>query len=314
MKTLKRFTAVLAALLLVLSFSGCIKGEEKTEPSVKLFLVEGFTDMTAEKLAHDHADTYAVTVGTEDEARAAVLDGSADAAICSLSSAVKLYGENNGVRIAAGSPKALFVVSTDGAVTALEQLEGKNLLVSSANDDFGTVNYILKGNRVKNVTLVSPAVDSEKGVFDELSAKGGVGILSEPYASRLKASAGEKCVLTELSSAWRNISSAGEPPVTCCLVLSSEFAGRSSEVSALLSHYQVSVNYLFVDESKAAATDMMDYGVFTAADNPAEALVHCGAAFTASDALRFGVAATLEALGDDGVYNGSTVPDNSIFY
>lgn len=314
MKNIRRIAAVLTALIMVLSFSGCINGEEKTEPSVRLFVTEGFADITAEKLAHDHADTYAVTVGTEEEACAAVLDGSADAAICSLNSAVKLYGENSGVRIAAGSPKTLFAVCTDGSATSLEQLAGKNVLVSSSNDDFGTVNYILKGNRIKNVTLVSPAVDSEKGVFDELSAKGGVGILSEPYASRLKAAVGEKCVLIDLSPAWRNISSAGTPPVTCCLVLGSEFAARGAEVSALMSHYQVSVNYLFVEGSKTAAVDMMDYGLFTAEDNPAEALNHCGAAFSSSDALKFGVAATLEALSVDGAYNGNPVPDNNIFY
>lgn len=314
MKGSARLLSAVLALVLLLVCSGC--GADSSA-AVKLYSVNGFAQLGLQKLLKDHAQTYENTVCSEQEAYDAVLEGKADIALCSLACAVRLYDETqSGIRIAAVCAGQKFYAVTAGAPDSrgLKSLENQTVYISGEGDTQSIIDYVLRSNAVASVSLNIPGGYDEQAALSAARESAGSCVLSEPNASFLELSDSRFSCAVCINDEWDKICDTGNTPVTCCAVVSSDFAqNHRGELEAFLSAYQISLNYLYYSNSSTSINELTASGFFPSVDYASAAIKRSGAEYLSGDEMQFAVAATLEALAQDGKYANAPVPDLGIF-
>ncbi|MBQ3007421.1 MAG: ABC transporter substrate-binding protein [Clostridia bacterium] len=260
MKTFRRITAAMLAMLMLLGFAACggnTDGEETDiltetatsyirDTKTKIAALNGIPGLSISKFASDREYNYETSYhDTEAEIADLIRNGGADMAVMPLDSAAKLYNETSGaVQLLSVTTCGYYHVLEKGEkIKSVADLNGKTVYAAYKGTGFEAVAaHILKENGVDPEKIQFKATDKEVA---QLTADGTaeILILPEPYASKVLNNETEYRKALDLNAEWNKISEA--PLAQTAVVARTEFINANPDIiSEFLSLGKISVNYL----------------------------------------------------------------------
>ena len=266
MKHLRKCTALLLAVLMVLALAAC--GEKDTGSAVDKDLTVnvvslngttgfGMAKLMADSKAGSTALNYNFTVETDpSNATAALVNGTADIAALPTNAASALYNKTNGaVQVLALNTRGVLYVVTDGTenITSFADLRGKNVYVPVQNPTF-IFQYLCEKNGLTAGTDIT--IDNTYAQPAELntalaSGEVHIAVLPEPMVTIARAANPELTAALDLTAEWDKVSEAGSL-VQGCVVVRKAFADEHpNEVKAFLDEYKASIEFLTAEPEQA---------------------------------------------------------------
>ncbi|HZK39853.1 MAG TPA: ABC transporter substrate-binding protein, partial [Clostridia bacterium] len=262
MKTLRKLTAALTALVLVFTVAGC--GNDKTDPTttqappstterqkttINLAGLKGPTGMGLVQLMQADADgttanDYNFTLeAAPTDIVPLITTQAVDIAACPLNLASTLYNKTNGgVQILCiNTLGVLYILEQGDSVQSIADLKGKTIYSSGqgASPEY-ILNFLLTTNGMdpeKDVTIEYKAEHSELAAL-AATDKAGIYVLPEPFVSTVTGKNPQLKNVLNLTTEWEKACEISGTPSTLamgCLVVRTEFAQNNPEaVSSFL--------------------------------------------------------------------------------
>ncbi len=198
---MKKFFAVILAVLMLLAFAGCTDSGNTDSPTAgntdhirevktKVAVAEMPMALGLEKLKTDRAYAYEVT--TAENAAELIKSGSADIAALPLDAAAKLFNETNGgvKLLSVINTGYLYIVTNYSNLTSVDMLKNQTVYaVGKGTMNEQLINFVLSENGVdpeKDVDI-QYSDDADALVKQAINDKKGIYILPEPYATQIVA-------------------------------------------------------------------------------------------------------------------------------
>ena len=228
MKILKRLSALMLAMLLLLSFAACggkDGGEDsdvtdapetnyEREVKTKIAALNGPTGLGLAEIKADRSYAYDVEYYSDpQEVGPLLIKGEVDIAALPLNMAANLYKKTDGKikMLAINTLGVLHVLSKDDSIKSVADLKGKTVYSSGqgATPEY-IVNYILRKNGLepgKDVTIEYKTAHNELAT---LAVEGSVDIciLPEPFVSKVLSKNESYKRVLDLTEEWGKVSSA----------------------------------------------------------------------------------------------------------
>ena len=252
MKHLRKLTALLLAVLMVLALAACGQKDDAAavdkDLTVNVVSLNGTTGFGMAKLMADSkagtaALNYSFTVETDpSNATAALVNGTADIAALPTNAAAALYNKTDGaVQVLALNTRGVLYVVTDGteSITSFADLRGKNVYVPVQNPTF-IFQYLCEKNGLTAGTDIT--IDNTYAQPAELntalaSGEVHIAVLPEPMVTIARAANPDLTAALDLTAEWDKVSEAGSL-VQGCVVVRKAFAdAHPNEVKAFLTEY-----------------------------------------------------------------------------
>ena len=284
MKHLRKCTALLLAVLMVLALAACGQKDDTAavdkDLTVNVVSLNGTTGFGMAKLMADSkagnaALNYNFTVETDpSNATAALVNGTADIAALPTNAAAALYNKTDGaVQVLALNTRGVLYVVTDGteSITSFADLRGKNVYVPVQNPTF---------------------------IFQYLCEKNGLTVgtditIDNTYIAR--AANPDLTAALDLTAEWDKVAPAGSL-VQGCVVVRKAFAdAHPNEVKAFLTEYQASIEYLTAEPDQAGQM-IEEAGIFAKAAVAAKAIPNCNVCFVSGADMQAPLTEFLTAL------------------
>lgn len=269
MKTLRKFTAALTALVLAFTVAGCGNGktdQTTTQPTsqapktvINLAALKGPTGMGLVQLMQaDAAGTTANDYNFSLEAAPTdivplMTTQAVDIAACPLNVASLLYNKTNGgVQILCiNTLGVLYILEQGDSVQSLADLKGKTIYSSGqgASPEY-ILNFLLTTNGIdpeKDVTIEYKAEHSELAAL-AATDKAGIYVLPEPFVSTVTGKNPQLKNVLNLTTEWEKACEISGTPSTLamgCLIVRTEFAKNHPEaINSFLKEYKNSVDFV----------------------------------------------------------------------
>ena len=280
MKILKRISALLLALLMILPFAACdngtgtnesTTGEPETESTTsyiretktKIAALNGTTGLGVAKIKMSRAYAYEVTYcNSPEEITALITEGKTDLATLPITYACELYKSTEGkIKIlAVNGLGILHVIENGKSITDISSLSGKTVYASGKGTATEYIlNYVFSENGVNaNIKYV----DDQNELYS-LAAEGkaNICILPEPLASTAVMNNGDLRYALNISEEWSKISET--PLAQSVIVARSEYIDQNPEyIEKFLSHNETSVNYLKLNLGAGTENMLVNEGHF----------------------------------------------------
>lgn len=285
MKTLRKFTATLTALVLLFTVAGC--GNGKTDPTttqsateapktvINLAALKGPTGMGLVHLMQADndgttANDYNFTLEAAPTDIVPLMTTQAvDIAACPLNLASTLYNKTNGgVQILCiNTLGVLYILEQGDSVQSIADLKGKTIYSSGqgASPEY-ILNFLLTTNGMdpeKDVTIEYKAEHSELAAL-AATDKTGIYVLPEPFVSTVTGKNPQLKNVLNLTTEWEKACEISGTPSTLamgCLIVRTEFAKNNPEaVSRFLKEYKNSVDFVN-DEANNAGELIAKYEI-----------------------------------------------------
>ncbi len=322
MKTFRRITAAMLALLMLFGFAACggENGveEEETEllteiatsyirdTKTKIAALNGNSALCISKFASDREYNYETNYyDTEAEIAGLIKNGGADMAVMPLDSAAKLYNETNGAiqLVSVLSSGYYHVLEKGKKINSVADLKGKTVYAAYQGTGFEAVAaHILKENGVDPEKIQFKATDKDVAL---LTADGTaeILILPEPYASKVLNNEAEYRKALDLNAEWEKIS--GTPLAQTVVVARKEFINAKPEIiDEFLSLGKIAVNYLRTN-TYGAPVFLKDKGFAETVDLATAMIPGINLNFLSGEEMKTAVGKVLEVCGitvDDAFY------------
>lgn len=322
MKTFRRITAAMLALLMLFGFAACggENGveEEETEllteiatsyirdTKTKIAALNGNSALCISKFASDREYNYETNYyDTEAEIAELIKNGGADMAVMPLDSAAKLYNETNGAiqLVSVLSSGYYHVLEKGKKINSVADLKGKTVYAAYQGTGFEAVAaHILKENGVDPGKIQFKATDKDVAL---LTADGAaeILILPEPYASKVLNNEAEYRKALDLNAEWEKIS--GTPLAQTVVVARKEFINAKPEIiDEFLSLGKIAVNYLRTN-TYGAPVFLNDKGFAETVDLATAMIPGINLNFLSGEEMKTAVGKVLEVCGitvDDAFY------------
>lgn len=322
MKTFRRITAAMLALLMLFGFAACggENGveEEETEllteiatsyirdTKTKIAALNGNSALCISKFASDREYNYETNYyDTEAEIAELIKNGGADMAVMPLDSAAKLYNETNGAiqLVSVLSSGYYHVLEKGKKINSIADLKGKTVYAAYQGTGFEAVAaHILKENGVDPEKIQFKATDKDVAL---LTADGTaeILILPEPYASKVLNNEAEYRKALDLNAEWEKIS--GTPLAQTVVVARKEFINAKPEIiDEFLSLGKIAVNYLRTN-TYGAPVFLKDKGYAETVDLATAMIPGINLNFLSGEEMKTAVGAVLAVCGitvDDAFY------------
>jgi len=311
---MKKLTAFVLALVMVLSMTACAKEapqptvavtEAATEAAVvettaapeleapetaaapiNVMVLNGTTgfgmaslmDAAAQGVS---AQEYNFTVETDaSNIVAALANGSTDIAALPTNAAAAVYNKTQGkVQVLALNTLGVLYLVTDGSVQveSVADLAGQTVYAPAQNPSF-IFQHIVDANGVENVTIdntyAQPADLNTAVAAGEVS----IAVLPEPMVTVARSKNPDLQVALDLTAEWDKVSEPGSL-VQGCVVVRKDFALENvAAVNTFLDEYAVSIEALTKDVEGTAAK-IEAQGIFAKAAVAAKAIPNCNVCF-----------------------------------
>ena len=322
MKTFRRITAAMLALLMLFGFAACggENGVEEKETELlteiatsyirdtktKIAALNGNSALCISKFASDREYNYETNYyDTEAEIAELIKNGGADMAVMPLDSAAKLYNETNGAiqLVSVLSSGYYHVLEKGKKINSVADLKGKTVYAAYQGTGFEAVAaHILKENGVDPEKIQFKATDKEVAL---LTADGTaeILILPEPYASKVLNNEAEYRKALDLNAEWEKIS--GTPLAQTVVVARKEFINAKPEIiDEFLSLGKIAVNYLRTN-TYGAPVFLKDKGFAETVDLATAMIPGINLNFLSGEEMKTAVGAVLAVCGitvDDAFY------------
>ncbi|MBQ8762862.1 MAG: ABC transporter substrate-binding protein [Clostridia bacterium] len=277
---IKKITAAVLALIMLLSFAACgDNGEDSpTEtPSTTSYIREVKTNVAAvkditglgiSKLAKDRDYAYSVNYCDDvQQVKELISSGKADIAAMDIAEAVELYNSGADIKvIAVNNLASMYVIEKGNSVSSFSNLKKKT--VYALKTDHATELFV-------KTSLADNGVDVEKDIdiqyfenISEISAAIAdkdeyILMLTGPEAAKLPADESRKVVI-DMTAEW--IGKRKSMPVHSCVVARSDYIEANPEIIDEFRMFnEVSVNFL-INNAEAGAIHLYSAGMFESAE------------------------------------------------
>ena len=292
MKHLRKCTALLLAVLMVLALAACGQKDDTAavdkDLTVNVVSLNGTTGFGMAKLMADSkagnaALNYSFTVETDPSNATAALYNKTDGA----------------VQVLALNTRGVLYVVTDGteSVTSFADLRGKNVYVPVQNPTF-IFQYLCEKNGLTVGTDIT--IDNTYAQPAELntalaSGEVHIAVLPEPMVTIARAANPDLTAALDLTAEWDKVAPAGSL-VQGCVVVRKAFAdAHPNEVKAFLTEYQASIEYLTAEPDQAGQM-IEEAGIFAKAAVAAKAIPNCNVCFVSGADMQAPLTEFLTAL------------------
>lgn len=324
MKTFRRITAALLAVLMLFGLAACGEDGEKdnevlTEPAssyvretkTKIAALSGMSNLCISKFSVDRAYNYETTVyNTEDEIAAVLKDGGADIAVVPVDFAAKLYNETSGaVQLLAVNSLGFFHVIENGEkIQSIADLKGKTVYAAYQGTAYeAVINHILTENGIdpeKDISLQNKATATDAArLADDGTAE--ILILPEPYASKLLHNNKNCRKALDLNAEWNKISETSLAQ-TVVVARKDYIEAKPDIIKEFMSFEKISINYLKTN-LYGAPVFLKDNGFVENAVLATDVIAGCNFSFLSGEEMKAAVSAVLAVYGitvNDAFYYG----------
>lgn len=341
LKYFKKTAAVIAALCLLLAFTGC-GGESSTAPDtsadasqaektkINIAALKGPTGIGMVRLMEQNeagsaANDYNFTVsGAPDEVTTKVINGEYDIAALPTNVASLLYNKTKGevLMLALNTKGVLYMLDSTGTVNSVADLKGKKIYATGQGSTPEYVlNYILSENGIDPAKDVTVEYLSEHSELAALIASGEaqIALLPEPNVTSVLSSNSNVKIALNMTEEWDRIAGKDENDGSIltmgCVVVRKEFAEQNADaVKAFLEEYKASVEYTSTNLDETA--QLCEYfEIIPKAAVAKKAIPNCNIFFAAGSDMKDYVDNFYKVLYS---YNpasiGGTLPDDGIYY
>lgn len=349
---MKRLTALLLTLLMVLAFSACSKTptdptdtttaptESQSTPTldketeIRISVLSGTTGMGIAPLMKSSSDgkeplNYKISIATAaDQIAPGIIKGTIDIAAVPTNLAATLYNKTKGqVKVLCANTKGvLYIVSSDPAVSKIADLKGKTVFVpgQGTNPEF-LLRHIIESNgmTVGEDVIFDYTYNSPDALMGAVAAtdKVKIALLPEPKVSvACDKNSSVKSVIN-ITDEWNKINPTAPLYQGCIIVRSAFLESHPNEVKEFLRRYELSINEVN-SNPEAAAKIIAELGIIAEnADASYNEFIarttipSCNLCYVTGSELEGALAKLYEIL-----FNitpsavGGAVPDNGIYY
>ena len=333
MKILKRLSALMLAMLLLLSFAACggkDGGEDsdvtdapetnyEREVKTKIAALNGPTGLGLAEIKADRSYAYDVEYYSDpQEVGPLLIKGEVDIAALPLNMAANLYKKTDGKikMLAINTLGVLHVLSKDDSIKSVADLKGKTVYSSGqgATPEY-IVNYILRKNGLepgKDVTIEYKTAHNELAT---LAVEGSVDIciLPEPFASKVLAKNESYKRVLDLTAEWGKVSSA--KLAQGCLVARAYYIAQNPEIiKEFKSFYEASVNFVN-NENNAGAVFLAKNGYFDTPQLAADTIPNCNIVFITGEEMKKTATENFTVLFEANPASvGGEIPADALYY
>lgn len=333
MKILKRLSALMLAMLLLLSFAACVGndgGEDsdvtdapetnyEREVKTKIAALNGPTGLGLAEIKADRSYAYDVEYYSDpQEVGPLLIKGEVDIAALPLNMAANLYKKTDGKikMLAINTLGVLHVLSKDDSIKSVADLKGKTVYSSGqgATPEY-IVNYILRKNGLepgKDVTIEYKTAHNELAT---LAVEGSVDIciLPEPFASKVLAKNESYKRVLDLTAEWGKVSSA--KLAQGCLVARADYIEQNPEIiKEFMSFYEASVNFVN-NENNAGAVFLAKNGYFDTPQLAADTIPNCNIVFITGEEMKKTATENFTVLFEANPASvGGEIPADALYY
>lgn len=333
MKILKRLSALMLAMLLLLSFAACggkDGGEDsdvtdapetnyEREVKTKIAALNGPTGLGLAEIKADRSYAYDVEYYSDpQEVGPLLIKGEVDIAALPLNMAANLYKKTDGKikMLAINTLGVLHVLSKDDSIKSVADLKGKTVYSSGqgATPEY-IVNYILRKNGLepgKDVTIEYKTAHNELAT---LAVEGSVDIciLPEPFASKVLAKNESYKRVLDLTEEWGKVSSA--KLAQGCLVARADYIEQNPEIiKEFMSFYEASVNFVN-NENNAGAVFLAKNGYFDTPQLAADTIPNCNIVFITGEEMKKTATENFTVLFEANPASvGGEIPADALYY
>lgn len=333
MKILKRLSALMLAMLLLLSFAACggnDGGEDsdvtdapetnyEREVKTKIAALNGPTGLGLAEIKADRSYAYDVEYYSDpQEVGPLLIKGEVDIAALPLNMAANLYKKTDGKikMLAINTLGVLHVLSKDDSIKSVADLRGKTVYSSGqgATPEY-IVNYILRKNGLepgKDVTIEYKTAHNELAT---LAVEGSVDIciLPEPFASKVLAKNESYKRVLDLTAEWGKVSSA--KLAQGCLVARADYIEQNPEIiKEFMSFYEASVNFVN-NENNAGAVFLAKNGYFDTPQLAADTIPNCNIVFITGEEMKKTATENFTVLFEANPASvGGEIPADALYY
>lgn len=333
MKILKRLSALMLAMLLLLSFAACggkDGGEDsdvtdapetnyEREVKTKIAALNGPTGLGLAEIKADRSYAYNVEYYSDpQEVGPLLIKGEVDIAALPLNMAANLYKKTDGKikMLAINTLGVLHVLSKDDSIKSVADLKGKTVYSSGqgATPEY-IVNYILRKNGLepgKDVTIEYKTAHNELAT---LAVEGSVDIciLPEPFASKVLAKNESYKRVLDLTAEWGKVSSA--KLAQGCLVARADYIEQNPEIiKEFMSFYEASVNFVN-NENNAGAVFLAKNGYFDTPQLAADTIPNCNIVFITGEEMKKTATENFTVLFEANPASvGGEIPADALYY
>lgn len=333
MKILKRLSALMLAMLLLLSFAACggkDGGEDsdvtdapetnyEREVKTKIAALNGPTGLGLAEIKADRSYAYDVEYYSDpQEVGPLLIKGEVDIAALPLNMAANLYKKTDGKikMLAINTLGVLHVLSRDDSIKSIADLKGKTVYSSGqgATPEY-IVNYILRKNGLepgKDVTIEYKTAHNELAT---LAVEGSVDIciLPEPFASKVLAKNESYKRVLDLTAEWGKVSSA--KLAQGCLVARADYIEQNPEIiKEFMSFYEASVNFVN-NENNAGAVFLAKNGYFDTPQLAADTIPNCNIVFITGEEMKKTATENFTVLFEANPASvGGEIPADALYY
>ena len=325
---MKRLLALFLVLCMTVALASCADTTENTEDvTVRVTVMKGPTGMGMTKLMEDDAtgasvNDYAFSIAASpDDARNAMISGTADIAALPVNLAAVLF--NKGVDIsfvAVNTQGVLYVLENGNTVTSVEDLRGKTIYSTGqgATPQY-ILEYLLKKNGIDPETDVTIEYFAEHAELASKLATNDVaiGVLPEPNVTTAINTAAQNGntglrIALDVTEEWDKL---GEGTlVQGCIVVSNTFKNEHPEQYAkFLEEYEASTEYVVTDMD-ASSLLIEKYGIIPKAALAKKALPNCNICFIEGADMKSAISVFYEKLHASNNKSIAAIPDDGFYY
>ena len=343
MKLFKKNLALVLALVLALSLTGCGQRAETAQPEeeapavseevpagadstiVRLAALKGPTAMgvlrmlnVAEVSSFDPYFEFTLA-GAADEVTPALIKGDLDMACIPANLAATLYQKTEGeiITLAVNTLGVIYIVENGNAVQSMADLKGKTIVASGkGSTPEYALRYLLEQNGVDPDADVTIDWKSEHSECVAALATGAttIALLPQPFVTVAQGKIDGLRVALDLTAEWDALDN-GSGLITGVLAVRKTFAEEHpAVVEAVLQQYRKSVNW--TNENPAdAAQSIVERGILEDAAVAEAALPYCNIVCITGEEMREKLSGYLEVLFDAEPSSvGGALPGDDFYY
>lgn len=334
MKSIKRITAALLAVLMLLCFAACngtSDNEETTQapsttsyirdPKTKIAALNGPTGFGIAKLKADREYAYDVEFFSDpQEIVPLLIKGEVDIAALPVNLAANLYQKTNGgVQIlAVNTLGVLHVLENGDSIKSLSDLKGKTVYATGqGSTPEYIINYLLEKNGLdpeKDVDIQYKTAHNELATL-AIEGKADICILPEPFATNVLASNENMNRALDLSGEWDKV--CDTQLVQGVIVARTDYIKENPEyIEQFMTHNELSVNFMSIEtNAPLAAVFLLKNGYFEDAGIAQATINGCNLVYIDGEKMKEFVSDVFNVLYEaDPASIGGAIPDDGIYY
>lgn len=309
---MKKAAMVMSAVLLFSLFTGCGNTQKAAEKElqaaeVRVGSLKGATSIGLLQLMNaaengETANTYTFTMATQaDELLPQIISGDLDIALVPANVASILYQKTEGgvQVIDINTLGVLYMISSDTAITDIEDLKGKTIYLTGkgTTPDY-VLHYLLSENGLtdQDVTLEYKSEATEVAAVLAKQPEA-IGLLPQPFVTAACVQNESLQIILDLTQEWEKVQGdTGSALVTGVTVARREFIENYPDaVTLFLQEHQKSAAYATEDVEQTAAWTV-EQGIIAKEPIAQKAIPFCNITFVDGEAMKKALSGYLQVL------------------